>query len=269
MVLVRAEFPAGAATEPAGNRIRPADAFQCIAATLALEAGDLTAARAWLEAHDRWLAWSGATLGQAEGDLLWARYHHAAGDGERAAEQARQALLHATTPRQPFVLIAVHRLLGELDTAAGHYDEANGHLDEALALADACGAPYERALTLLARAELRAAMGDPASALGLLEDVRAVCTPLGAQPALLRAKTLAARLTPHRAERAAPHPAGLTEREVTVLRLLAGGQSNREIGIALGITTRTAERHISNIYTKIGMYGRAEAATYAIRHALL
>jgi len=138
-----------------------------------------------------------------------------------------------------------------------------------MALADACGAPYERALTLLARAELRAAMGDPASALGLLEDVRAVCTPLGAQPALLRAERLAARLTPHltphRAERAAPHPAGLTEREVAVLRLLAGGQSNREIGI----TTRTAERHISNIYTKIGMYGRAEAATYAIRHALL
>jgi len=178
------------------------------------------------------------------------------------------------------VLIAVHRLLGELDTAAGHYDEADEHLDEAdehldeaLALADACGAPYERALTLLARAELRAAMGDPASALGLLEDVRAVCTPLGAQPALLRADRLAARLTPHLtphwAERAAPHPAGLTEREVAVLRLLATGGSNREIGIALGITTRTAERHISNIYTKIGAYGRAEAATYAIRHALL
>jgi len=267
--LVRAEFPTGAATAPGDNRIRPADALQCIAATLALDAGDRATAHAWIMAHDRRLAWSGAALGQAESALLWARYHRANGDGEAAEEQARHALALATAPRQPLVLIAAHRLLGELDTAAGRYDDADGHLDAALSLAAACGAPYERALTLLARAELRVVMGDNATALGRLEEVRAICTPLGARPALLRAERLVARLTPYQAERAAPHPAGLTEREIAVLRLLAGGSSNRAIGEALGINTRTVERRISNIYTKIGVSGRAEAATYANRHGLL
>ncbi|MDQ2783645.1 MAG: LuxR C-terminal-related transcriptional regulator [Chloroflexota bacterium] len=99
--------------------------------------------------------------------------------------------------------------------------------------------------------------------------MQAICTPLGARPALLRAATLTARLTPHRAGAATSHPDRLTEREVAVLRLLAGGQSNRAIGDTLGITTRTAERHISNIYSKIGVSGRAEAAAYAIRQGLL
>ncbi len=266
---VHAEFPAGAATEPGDNRIRPANALQCIAATLALDAGDLGKARAWIEAHDRWLRWSGAALGQAESALLWSRYHRANSDGETADEQARRALALATTPRQPLVLIAAHRLLGELNTERGRYADADGHLDEAATLADACGVPYEQALTLLARAELRAAMSDRATALTLLEETRAICTSLGARPALLRAELLAAHLTPHQAEPAPPRPASMTEREVEVLRLLARGGSNREIGATLGITTRTAERHISNVYTKIGAYSRAEAATYAIRHGLL
>ncbi len=267
--VVRETLPAGPTTTPGTLPLAYTLPILRLAAALALDASDLTTAHAWLEAHDRWLAWSGATLGQAESALLWSHYHRTGGDGERAEEQVRRALALATALRQPLVLIAVHRLLGELDTEHGRYAEANGHLDEALALADACGSPYERALTLLARAELRAATSENTTVLRLLEEAQAICTPLGAQPALLRAERLAARLTPHRAELAAPHPAGLTEREVAVLRLLATGGSNREIGITLGITTRTAERHISNIYTKIGAYGRAEAATYAIRQGLL
>jgi hypothetical protein len=64
-----------------------------------------------------------------------------------------------------------------------------------LALADACAAPYERALTLLAMAELRAATGEIAATRTLLDAVQAICEPLGAKPALARAETLAVRLT--------------------------------------------------------------------------
>ena len=72
--------------------------------------------------------------------------------------------------------------------------EAQGHLDRALALAEACAAPYVWALTLLAQAELRAATGDRDDAQALLGEVRAICEPLGAKAALVRADALAAQL---------------------------------------------------------------------------
>lgn len=267
--LVREALPDGAATEPGDNRFPTSVALQRIAAELAIDAGDLPEARSWLEAHDRWLAWSGAVLGQAEGLLLWARFHRAAGDDVAAHERASAASIAATAPRLPLVLIAAHRLLGELTTIAGRFDDADHHLDEATALAKACAAPYERALTLLARAELRAATGDTAAAIALREEAQSICASLGARPALLRADALTARLASRPQELGASLPDGLTERETNVLWRLALGSSNREIGEALKITTRTAERHISNIYAKIGVYSRAEAATYAIRRGLL
>jgi DNA-binding CsgD family transcriptional regulator len=60
----------------------------------------------------------------------------------------------------------------------------------------------------------------------------------------------------------------LTQREVEVLRLLASGESNREISNRLVISLRTVERHITNIYGKIGARGKADATVYALRHLL-
>ena len=62
------------------------------------------------------------------------------------------------------------------------------------AIAGACEAPYERALTLLAMAALRAAPGDHAEAKRLLDGVKAICTPLAAKPTLAQADALAAIL---------------------------------------------------------------------------
>jgi DNA-binding NarL/FixJ family response regulator len=62
-------------------------------------------------------------------------------------------------------------------------------------------------------------------------------------------------------------PAGLTAREVEVLRLVARGRSNQEIATELVLSVRTVERHIANIYDKIGASGRAAraaAASYAL-----
>jgi DNA-binding NarL/FixJ family response regulator len=65
---------------------------------------------------------------------------------------------------------------------------------------------------------------------------------------------------------------GMTGREVEVLRFLAAGRSNREIAAALVLSVRTVERHIENVYTKLGVHGqaaRAAAAAYAVRAGLL
>jgi predicted ATPase/DNA-binding CsgD family transcriptional regulator len=62
--------------------------------------------------------------------------------------------------------------------------------------------------------------------------------------------------------------AGLSDRELEVLRLLAGGRSNAEIASELVLSVRTVEKHVANIYAKIGARGRADAATYALRHGL-
>jgi tetratricopeptide (TPR) repeat protein len=168
--------------------------LQRLAAALALDAHDLTAAHAWLEAHDRWLDWSGAVLGRAEGALGWAAYHHASGDPTQARSYAEQALAHATDPRQPLALLAAHRFLGKLDVDAAALDTADEHLCESLRLAEACSAPFERALTLLEIARLRMAEGTPAEARSLLAEVRTICEPLGANPTLEFVATLEQQL---------------------------------------------------------------------------
>ncbi|HYR63892.1 MAG TPA: HD domain-containing phosphohydrolase [Actinomycetota bacterium] len=66
-----------------------------------------------------------------------------------------------------------------------------------------------------------------------------------------------------------PPPAGLSEREIEVLRLIAGGLSNREIGHRLFISPRTAEHHVQHVYTKIGLSTRAGAAMFAMQHDLV
>jgi DNA-binding NarL/FixJ family response regulator len=150
------------------------------------------------------------------------------------------------------------------------------HLDRALALADACAAPYERALTLLALAELRLVGAHREAAGVALDQARATCAQLQARPALTQCAVLAARLhsdapAPAEGARAVPpprYPARLTAREVEVLRLIAAGQSNREMAAALCRSERTIERHIENIYRKIDAHSKADATAFAFRHGL-
>lgn len=65
------------------------------------------------------------------------------------------------------------------------------------------------------------------------------------------------------------YPDGLTERQVEVLRLLASGRTNNEIAEELVLSVRTVERHIGNIYGKIGARGRADATAYALTRSLV
>jgi DNA-binding CsgD family transcriptional regulator len=102
----------------------------------------------------------------------------------------------------------------------------------------------------------------------------------GDAAAELRAEVMAGRLAGeavdavlgaagHRVRRRREGPAGLTPREVEVLRLLAQGQSNKEIAARLVISPKTAGNHIEHIYSKIDASSRATASLFAVQHGLL
>jgi DNA-binding CsgD family transcriptional regulator len=261
---VQAVLTEGAATEPGGSVFADALLCQLLAADLESEQGNMAMARDWLLANDRWLAWNGSVIGRAGNRLAWARYYWASGDIARARGSAAESLHAATRPDQPLARLTAHRLSGEL-AGADHLAEAERHLNAALALADACAAPYERALTLLALAELRAATKQPSRASDLLTEVRAICEPLGARLTLQRANALEASFTA-----AAPTtlPAGLTQREAEVLSLVAGGLTNAEVGERLSISERTVGQHLRTIYSKLDVSSRVGATRFAIDHHL-
>lgn len=265
--LVREVLPAGPATEPESGAIMTLLAYQRLAATLALEAHDPPTARAWLDAHERFLAWSGAVAGRTDGQIGWATYFRATHDLPRAIRHVVEASSLAEQPRQPLALLAAQRVLGELLTEDCQFERAEEQLADALALADACAVPYERALTLLAQAELWRARAQPAQATAALHETRAILTALGARPALARAEALAERLAADAAP-VARHPAGLTHREVEVLRLIASGQSNREIADVLSVSPHTVHSHLRHIFDKTGCENRASATAFALRHGL-
>jgi DNA-binding NarL/FixJ family response regulator len=72
-----------------------------------------------------------------------------------------------------------------------------------------------------------------------------------------------------RARAPAEPPAGLTRREVEVLRLLARGLTNKQAAQQLEISPKTVGRHVESIYSKIGASTRAAAALFAVEHDLL
>lgn len=253
-------------SEPGGQPFGPTLELLCLAVNLALDRGSLDQAHAWLETQDRWLAWGGAVRRQADAQLLWARYYHARGAAGAAHHHAGEAMRLAADPAQPLVLLSAHRFVGQLNVASGDYTDAEQHLRQALALADACAAPFERALTLLALAELRAASGAIDDARTLIAQARDICVPIGAGPTLQRAEALAAQLT---TKRVAPGDiAGLSAREVDVLRLVAKGFSDAEVAEQLFIARRTVNTHLTSIYTKLDVNNRAAATRWAVENRI-
>jgi HD-GYP domain-containing protein (c-di-GMP phosphodiesterase class II) len=77
------------------------------------------------------------------------------------------------------------------------------------------------------------------------------------------------RAAGHRVKRRREGPAGLTSREVEVLRLLARGLSNKEIAAQLVIAPKTVGNHVEHIYSKIDASNRASASLFAMQHGLL
>jgi DNA-binding NarL/FixJ family response regulator len=106
------------------------------------------------------------------------------------------------------------------------------------------------------------ALGDEDTAALELEAARGDFANLGAAPDLTRVDSLIRRASPIYAH-------GLTPRELEVLRLIAAGKTNKAIATELVLSERTVERHVSNIFTKLGLSSRAAATSYAYEHRLV
>jgi ATP/maltotriose-dependent transcriptional regulator MalT len=159
---------------------------------------------------------------------------------------------------------------GSIASASGDIDAARHHIEDAIDLFERAGAPYESACARLELAELLVRAERPGAAATEARAALAIAHQLGAVREIERASVLlsaAGAPTGHQHRTAGPRP--LTSREVEVLRLVASGLSDREIGATLGLSEHTAHRHVANTMTKLNVPTRAAAVAQAARRNLL
>ena len=155
---------------------------------------------------------------------------------------------------------AVHAA-GTIDYAAGNPETALPALRRAWVLWHNLDAPYEAArVRVLVGLACRALHDEDAAAMELAA-ARAVFQHLGAAPDLARLDELTGRPT-------LGDPSGLSPREIEVLRLVAAGKTNHEIAADLFLSEKTVARHLSNIFTKLGVGSRTACAAYAFEHGI-
>jgi DNA-binding CsgD family transcriptional regulator len=202
----------------------------------------------------------------------------------RLGERERVAGCYSTLlPFQgQFTPILVDRGLGLAAFASGHIASAQRHLVDAEAQARRAGIRPELALTLLQRGLLESGIslvggnlhtGGTAQSVapvsgrlgGPLAEGLRLCGEIGMQELARRILNSAG---PGQRPSRGVHPAGLTDRELEVLRLVAQGSTNRAIAEALSLSEKTVARHLTNIFNKIGVENRAGATAYALRHEL-
>ena len=185
---------------------------------------------------------------------------------KEACQRAYDALIAL---RGRFVIVAVaDRLLGQLAHAAGSISQATEHFETALEFSAKAGYQPEYAWTCWGYAASlleRGADGDRWRAGGLLNESLQISTDLGMVPLRLSVEEL---MSCTGRANAPAYPAGLTQREVEVLRLVAAGRTDREIDEELFIAVRTVTTHVGNILNKTGASNLAEAAGFAIRNGL-
>ena len=158
------------------------------------------------------------------------------------------------------------RRIAELDSVLGA-SSADLHFQRALAVDRRMGAVTHQAETLAAWSRHRARGGGPTggpSAAALADEAGALARRIGHRGVLRDLDAVPAPDAVH-----APLPNGLTEREVEVLRLVAEGLSNREIGERLFLSANTAANHVRSILTKTAAPNRTKAAIFATEHGLL
>jgi DNA-binding NarL/FixJ family response regulator len=183
----------------------------------------------------------------------------AAGDLDAARDGAAQLASIAERLDAPYVRALAAFAAGSVLLADGNHRAALESLRAAWAHWRELDAPYEVARTRVLISRACRAIGDADAAAMELDAARGAFTALGAAPDLAYVNTL---MGAHRPS------GGLSAREVEVMRLLAAGKSNRAIASELFISEKTVARHISNIFTKIGVSTRAAATAYAYEHGL-
>lgn|SRR5215469_15355444 len=176
----------------------------------------------------------------------------AAEELQELAERFNAPLLHAMAARAiGAVLLAEHDAKGAL-----------AELRRAWTLWCEIDAPYEAARTRVLLACACKELDDCDAAKLELELASEVFQQLGAAPELAQVEKLVF-------QKPSSPTTVLTSREVEVVRLIATGKTNRAIAVKLGISEKTVARHISNIFTKLGISSRSAATAFAYQHELV
>jgi ATP/maltotriose-dependent transcriptional regulator MalT len=228
-------------------------------ALLRLAQGQVEAARAMIGR-----ALAEANVRRTRAELLEASAEIALAVGDVAAAQDAVVELRsiASAYGAPFLQAVADRADGAVLLATRAATVALAPLRQSLVVWRALDAPFEAARTRVLIAYACRELGDADTA--ALEAGNACRTfrDLGARPDLERAEALTNRVK-------AGLPGGLTPREVDVLRLVASGKTNRVIASDLVLSEKTVARHMSNIFTKLGISSRAAATAYAYEHDLV
>lgn len=184
--------------------------------------------------------------------------------GEGELEEAERALAEleelAGSMGSSALDAELARARGELALAGGRPEAALPDLRRAADAWRQLGVPYETARTGLLIARSCRALGDEEGARLELESAGESFARLGARRDLHAVDALLDTSSPGHA---------LSARELQVLQLVAAGKTNRSIASELFLSERTVHRHVSNIFDKLGVHSRAEAAAYAVEHRLL
>jgi LuxR family transcriptional regulator, maltose regulon positive regulatory protein len=243
-------------------------------AELAFDAGDMRGAAEQTSRYLRRVMPHNRTDRAAGLDLLVRALVGAddlAGARTALAELHTVAMLVGTTPLRAAASMAA----GCVAQGAGDSHEARRCLEDAVDLYRRSGAAYELAR---ARIELARSLGSLGQIDAAAEEAqRAVdlLTELKAELEISRARTLIEALRrPEGGDGARPTGspdgrAGLTNRELDVLRLVAGGLNNQQIGEHLFVSEHTVHRHLANIFSKLSVSSRAAAVAQAARRGLL
>jgi DNA-binding NarL/FixJ family response regulator len=181
----------------------------------------------------------------------------------------------ASETGHPDALAALAHAIGETALADGHADTAAEQLGQAVELHRSLDLPFERAEIELRAGVSLAAAGERELALERLGDAYRTARKLGARPLAAEATRELAALGESVARRlgrraaAGADGAGLSRRELEVVRLVAVGRTNREIAQALFLSPRTVDMHVRNILRKLDCRSRVEATHRAGELGLL
>jgi len=166
---------------------------------------------------------------------------------------------------------ALHHCEGLLAVATGDHETARALLEDAVARYSAMPCPAREAEARLDLAELQCRLGDTeASAVGA-RTAHDIATRIGSPPLVAQATAAlrrCGRRVPVERARSSAH-GGLSERELEVARLVAGGLSNAEIGRRLFLSEHTVRNHLSNVLGKLELRGRVEVARWVTEQGLI
>jgi DNA-binding CsgD family transcriptional regulator len=185
-----------------------------------------------------------------------------AGDNEDARAAVTELDDIAAAFDTPYLRAVVGYARGCVLLADGDAAGANLALRRAWVAWHELDAPYETARVRLQMARACRQLDDHDTAELELDAARRIFEQLNAAPALDQVRSLTGPA-------ASPGAGGLTPREIEVLRLVATGATNRQIADSLVISDKTVARHMSNMFSKLGVSSRAAATAFAYEHDLV